>query len=97
MLPFHVVLYSRPGCCLCDRAAHLLQSLSDEYAHELHMVDIDQNPVLKEKWRCHIPVVFIDGSHRVALRLTEERLRRAFSRALQKRQTSVAQPIITNA
>ncbi|HEX8236559.1 MAG TPA: glutaredoxin family protein [Abditibacteriaceae bacterium] len=88
MTPFHVVLYSRPGCCLCDRAAELLQSLQHEFPHELHTANIDEDPVLKEKWRCHIPVIFINGSHRVALRITEERLRRAFLHTLQKRRTS---------
>jgi glutaredoxin len=84
MTPLRVVLYSRPGCCLCDRAAELLESLSRELPHELHTVNIDADPILREKWCCHIPVLFIDGSHRVALRITEERLRRAFTRALQK-------------
>ncbi len=90
MMPFDVVLYSRPGCCLCNRAADLLTLLGREFPHELRIVDIDADPTLREKWRCHIPVIFIDGSHRVALRITEERLRRAFSRAVQKRRPAVA-------
>jgi glutaredoxin len=89
MTPFHVALYSRPGCCLCDRVAELLQSLTKEFAHELHTINIDEDPVLREKWCCHIPVVFIDGSHRVSLRITEERLRRAFSRAAKHREASL--------
>jgi glutaredoxin len=92
MTPFDVVLYSRPGCCLCDRAAELLQSLNGEFPHQLRIINIDNDPVLKDKWRCHIPVVLVDGSQRVALRINEERLRRAFSRALQKRQAPVASP-----
>ena len=86
MMPFDVVLYSRPGCCLCDRVADLLQSLSCEFPHTLRPVNIDEDPVLREKWLCHIPVIYIDGSHRVALRITEERLRRAFSRAARQRE-----------
>ncbi len=85
MMPFDVVLFSRPGCCLCDRVAELLQSLSREFPHELRVVDIDGDPILRKKWRSHIPVIYIDGGHRLALRITEDRVRRAFSRAAQKR------------
>jgi hypothetical protein len=63
--------------------------LSREFPQNLQISNIDEDPVLKEKWCCHIPVIFVDGSHRVALRVTEARLRRAFSRAAQRRQTSI--------
>ena len=88
MMPFDVVLYSRPGCCLCDRVADLLQSLNGEFPHHLRTINIDDDPVLRQKWNCHIPVIFIDGSNRVALRITEERVRRAFSRAAETREAS---------
>ena len=87
-MPFDVVLYSRPGCCLCDRAADLLESLRREFPHELRTINIDEDACLKEKWCCHIPVIYIDGSHRVALRITAERLRRAFTHAAENREIS---------
>lgn len=89
MAPFHVVLYSRPGCCLCDRAAELLETLNQEFPHQLHTVNIDEDPILRQKWRCHIPVILIDRSHRLALRITEERVRRAFCRAAKTREASL--------
>jgi hypothetical protein len=48
--PFHVALYGRPGCCVCDRAGELLQSLGTEYPHELHRFNIDNDPVPAQKW-----------------------------------------------
>jgi len=95
MMPFRVVLYGRPGCCLCDRAGELLESLradraSDSFVFTLQKVDIDADPNLSHKWRCHIPVVTIDGGNRVALRVTEARLRRAFARAQQRRDNAPA-------
>jgi glutaredoxin len=82
---FEVVLYTRPGCCLCDRAVALLQNLRGEYSFSLQHINIDEVPELAARWRCHIPVVTIDGENRVALRITEQRLRRAFHRAHRKR------------
>jgi hypothetical protein len=72
---------------LCDRAAALLQALRAEFPHVLHTIDIDSYPAVEQKWCCHIPVVLVDGGNRVALRILEERLRRAFSRARQRSQS----------
>lgn len=90
-MSFDVVIYSRPGCCLCDRAEDILLALqeefaSGEFAFSLRKVNIDDDETLRQKFCCQIPVVMINGGNRVALRVTEERLRRAFYLAA-KRQT----------
>lgn len=82
--PFHVVLYGHEKCCLCHEAAAMLSTLHHEYSFEVEKIDV----LADEKYailRCQIPVVTIDGSNRVALRITTARLRRAFERASQHR------------
>lgn len=82
MSALHVRLYGKPGCCLCDQAAELLDTLHGEYEFVVEKVNIENDPALKEKLTTQIPVITIDGGNRVALNITEERLRRAFKRAL---------------
>ena len=79
----HVVLYGKPGCCLCDECETLLRRLQSDFAFTLQKIDIDSDETLRSRWACHIPVVTFDGRHRLALRITEERLRRALGRAQQ--------------
>jgi glutaredoxin len=86
MFTLHVRIYSRPGCHLCEDALQTLESLRDDYEFLLEEVNIDEDPALKERLGEQIPVVTVDGGNRVAAHITEERLRRAFDRALKARQ-----------
>lgn len=88
MKPFKVVIYGRPDCCLCDRAAADLDALRQEWPFVLSKQNIEDDAALKQKLRCQIPVVTIDGGNRVALRVTPERLRRAFANAARRRANS---------
>ncbi|MDQ3813488.1 MAG: glutaredoxin family protein [Armatimonadota bacterium] len=83
MPPLHVRLYTHPDCSVCDDVFHLLEDLRSDFEFLLEEVNIDEDPALKERLRCQIPVVTINGGNRVALRVTKDRLRRAFQRALQ--------------
>jgi len=80
-MSLQVVLYGKQGCCLCNECETLLCGLQSEFNFTLRKVDISQNEILRERWKCHIPVVTVSGRNRVALRITEARLRRAFLRA----------------
>jgi glutaredoxin len=55
-----VVVYSRPGCHLCDDACRLLES----YGLTPEKVDISANPDLLERYGHTIPVVEFDGKVR---------------------------------
>lgn len=83
MTAFHVRLYDKPGCVLCAEAATLIESLRSDFDIDLETVNIEEDPALKEKLAHQIPIVTINGGNRVAREVTEERLRRAFKRALQ--------------
>ena len=57
-----VVVYSRPGCHLCEEAIEALVALRrDGYAFELHEVDIESEELLLRRMLEKIPVIEIDG------------------------------------
>jgi len=57
-----VVVYSRPGCHLCEEALEQIVALHDEgYRFELHEVDIESHELLLRRHLERIPVVEVDG------------------------------------
>lgn len=58
------VLYTKEGCCLCDRAREVLHRLQREFEIEIRESDITRDPELFAEYRYIIPVVVIDGQHR---------------------------------
>jgi glutaredoxin len=57
-----VVVYSRPGCHLCEEAVEALVALHEEgYGFELQEVDIESEELLMRRLLEKIPVVEIDG------------------------------------
>lgn len=57
----HVVVYSRPGCHLCDeaKAAILSAGCSDQFV--LEEINIESDEELLRKYKYDIPVIMIDG------------------------------------
>ena len=57
----HVIIYSRPGCHLCDdaKAAILSAGCSDQFL--LEEINIESSEELLAKYRYDIPVITIDG------------------------------------
>ncbi len=80
--PLHVRLYGRPGCHLCNDAAHLLNTLHGDFDFWVERINIDDDPLVAAKLNDHIPVVTINGLNRVQEPVSEDKLRRAFKRAL---------------
>jgi glutaredoxin len=57
-----VVVYSRPGCHLCEEAIEQIVALhEDGYRFELHEVDIESHELLLRRHLERIPVVEVDG------------------------------------
>jgi glutaredoxin len=57
-----VVVYSRPGCHLCEEALAAIVSLHREgYRFELHEIDIESDDALLRDHLERIPVVEVDG------------------------------------
>jgi glutaredoxin len=73
-----VVLYTRPGCCLCDDARHALLRLRDRRGpgFVLHERDIEADERLLRAYLERIPVVTIDGVEAFELFVDEAELGR---------------------
>ena len=57
-----IVVYSRPGCHLCEEALAAIVSLHREgYRFELHEIDIESDDALLRDHLERIPVVEVDG------------------------------------
>ena len=75
-----VIIYSRPGCHLCEqaKAAILSAGCSDDF--ELRELNIDEDPVALQRYQNDIPVIFINGvkvfKHRVDPKEFKRKLRR---------------------
>jgi glutaredoxin len=65
----HVIVYSRPGCHLCDEAKEAIKLAGCDESFELEEINIQTNRELLLKYQFDIPVIMIDGEeafrHRV--------------------------------
>ena len=66
-----VVVYSKPGCCLCDEVKEKLKRLQARYSFNLSEVNILEAPEAHEKFKEEIPVVFINGKKAFKYHLDE--------------------------
>jgi len=66
-----VIIYSKPGCHLCDEAKAIIQNAGCDDRFTLGEVNIESDEELLRKYKYDIPVVMIDGvecfRHRVNL------------------------------
>jgi glutaredoxin len=67
-----IVVYSRPGCHLCDDALALLA----KFNLSAREVNIDDDPRLREQFDTCVPVVEIDGQIRFRGRIDPRLLER---------------------
>jgi glutaredoxin len=71
-----VIVYSRPGCHLCEDALAAIAALHDEgYRFELLEIDIESDDSLLRRLLERIPVVEVDGKVVSELILDETSLR----------------------
>jgi glutaredoxin len=71
----HVIIYSRPGCHLCDEAKRAIEGAEciDEYT--LEEINIESDITLLRRYRYEIPVVTINGEEAFRHRLTPQAFR----------------------
>lgn len=72
MPPPRIVVYTRPGCHLCEEACAVLE----RYGLAPDRVNIDTDPLLIEHYGLSIPVVTFDGQERFRGHVDEVLLRR---------------------
>jgi glutaredoxin len=69
--PRDVTLYSRPGCHLCEEAKTAIVPILREFGATLQEINIEEDPLLRERYGSDVPVIFIGArkaaKHRVDL------------------------------
>ena len=56
-----VIIYSRPGCHLCDEAKAAIQNAGCADRFTLEEINIESDPEMLGKYKYDIPVITIDG------------------------------------
>jgi glutaredoxin len=66
----HVIVYSRPGCHLCDEAKATLAGAGVSFEE----INIESDPELLRKYKYDIPVVLINGVEEFRHRVEKDKL-----------------------
>ena len=76
-----VVIYSRPGCHLCEEAKKVIEASGYREEYTLEEINIESDAELLRRYRYDIPVITINGEeafrHRVTQAEFRERLKQA--------------------
>ena len=75
-----VVVYSRPGCHLCEVAEALVAEICAETGDSWARVDITDDADLTARFTDQVPVTFVDGAQHDFWRVDAVRLRGALGR-----------------
>ena len=70
----HVVLYTRPGCHLCDDARAMLERARATIPFALQERNIDEDDALLRRHLERIPVIEVDGTEAFELVIDEAEL-----------------------
>ena len=71
----HLLVYSKPGCHLCEDAVRVLTHLQAEMPFTLEEVNIEDDPALFAKYDEQIPVILLDGEFLFEYAVDEDILR----------------------
>ena len=77
--PPRVVLYSKPGCHLCDDARAVVEAVCEELGETFDEIDITTSEELMRSYGEEIPVTFVDGEQHDFWRVDPDRLRSALA------------------
>ena len=75
-----VIIYTRPGCHLCDEAKAAINASGCRGEFSLEEINVDDDEGLRGRYGYDVPVIFINGvkvfKHRVDPREFKRKLRR---------------------
>ena len=60
----NIILYTKPGCHLCEEAKAILQGLAVDYPHQLEEIDIRETTAVHNRYWDKIPVIQL-GDHQI--------------------------------
>jgi len=83
----HLILYSRPQCCLCDDMLENIATLGEEFPHTIEVINIETSADLEKQYGEEIPVLLINGRKAFKYRASVDDLRARFKRRLQEEET----------
>ena len=70
-----VVIYSRPGCHLCEEAKKVIEASGYREEYTLEEINIESDAELLRRYRYDIPVITINGEEAFRHRLTADGFR----------------------
>jgi glutaredoxin len=73
--PAQVILYSKPGCHLCDEMKAEIAKANCAGLYELQEINIETNAELFARYRNDIPVLSINGAEAFRHRVTSKDFR----------------------
>lgn len=75
-----IEIYSKADCHLCDVAKAILLKARQGIPFDFQEIDITDDPVLYEKYKEQIPVIFINGRKSFKYRVHEKELYKKLKR-----------------
>lgn len=76
-----VILYTRPGCHLCEKVEEVILDVRRRVAFEYVRQNIQDDPELEQRYGQLIPVVTVDGREIARYRLRAEQLEAVLRRS----------------
>lgn len=74
------MVYSKPGCHLCEVAEAIVERVCAELGVGWERIDILDDPELTQAYGEQIPVTFVDGKQHDFWRVDPDRLRKALEK-----------------
>jgi glutaredoxin len=90
-LKARVVIYSKPGCHLCDEAKATIEQLASDAGYtngvnySLEVINIEREPSLFQDYKHDIPVILLNGIELFSHRVDEQKFLAALREALAER------------
>ena len=81
----HVIVYSRPGCHLCDDAMAAIRAARCDNAFTLEEVNIESSRELLLKYQFDIPVIMINDVEAFRHRVDTQKFKELVEQALPKK------------
>lgn len=78
-----ITVYTREDCHLCEEATETIERVAADAGVEvrLDLVDVDEEPSLREEYGDRVPYVLVDGRPAFKYRVDRPRLRRLLTEA----------------
>lgn len=73
-----ITIYTRENCHLCEEAVETCRRVGESVSADisLDLVDVDEDPELRERYGDRVPYIFVDGRPAFKYRVEADELRR---------------------